>query len=86
MSSPNEDLIAWAREQRQDMVRRVARLEARSLQTREPLGGVGWTDTSDETAADLRRQIARLDALLGDPRPAEPQASDPARFDIKLRF
>jgi len=84
MSSPNEDLIAWAREQRQDMIRRAERLESRTLQTREPLGGIGWTDTSEETAADLRRQIAALDRLLGNPEAAKPPASDPTRFDISL--
>jgi hypothetical protein len=80
----HDDLIAWCREQRREMLRRAERLEARTMQTREPLGGVGWSDTSEESAADVRRRIAQLDALIGSPDAGQPPAPEPLRLDLGL--
>jgi len=58
------NLIRWCKEELATLKQQLKMLENGTMRTHERRVGCGMVDTTAETALDVRRKIAELEALL----------------------
>jgi hypothetical protein len=59
-----DDLIAWHKEERRQLLQQIEMLESGKLETHERRFGSGMVDTTAADLARAKRQLAEIDALL----------------------
>jgi len=59
-----DNLIAWCKEERQQMQKQLEWLEAGKAQFRTMTPGIGWVDTTADDIKHYKQKIAELDVLI----------------------
>ena len=59
-----EDLIAWWKKHQAELRRQIEMMESGALRSGEKRPGEGWVDTTEESLARARHQLAEIDAAL----------------------